>query len=98
MGKRRKFSHPSVVPTRQPTQGSDPEGSVASRQQAPYRSARKLLPGRQRQRQRTNAVETHYTGLGAQPEITVGRLRDRVDRPIQESAAKGPRVMRVLDD
>src|SRR5208337_2040972 len=82
--------------TYQSVKSADPEGSVACRQEGPNRVARKLLPRRQRQRHRPNAVEAHYTGLGAQPEITVRRLGDYVDRPLQESVAIGPCGMRVL--
>ena len=62
----------------------------------PNRGARKLLPRWQRQRHRPNAVKANYTGLRAEPEITVRRLGDCVDRPWQESVATGPCPMRVL--
>src|SRR5208283_103545 len=95
-GKRRICSQLTVLPTHQPVEGANPDGSVACRQEGSHRSARKLLPRPQRQRHGPNAVEANYTGLRAEPEITVRRLGDCVDRPLHESVAIGPCGMRVL--
>src|ERR1700756_66058 len=95
-GKRRIGSQLAVLPTRQPVEGADPDGSVACRQEGSHRSAWKLLPRPQRQRHGPNAVEANYTRLRAEPKITVRRLGDCVYSPLHESVAIGPCGMRVL--
>src|ERR1700758_262301 len=95
-GKRRIGSQLTVLPTRQPVEGANPDGSVACRQEGSHRSAWKLLPSLQRQRHGPNAIEANYTRLRAEPEITVRRLGDRVYRTLHESVAIGPCGMRVL--
>ena len=89
------LSQLTVLPTHQSVEGADPEGSVACRQEGSNLGTGKPW---QRQWHRSNSVEAIHTRLRAQPKITVGRLRDGVDRPIQESVAEGPRDMRVLAD
>ena len=94
--KRRIFSQLTVLPTHQPIEGADPEGPVACRQEGSHRGARKLLPWRKRQRHRPNTVESNDTALRSEPEITVRRLRDCVDRALHEPIAIGPCGMCVL--
>jgi hypothetical protein len=55
-----------------------------------------LLPRRQRQRHRSNAVKADDTGLRGKPEITVRRLRDCVHCALHKSVAVRPRGMCVL--
>src|SRR5271165_6554393 len=79
---RRMLRQLTVLPTHQSVEGADPESSVACRHEGPDLGSPKLLPRRQWQRRRSNSVEAKHTGLSAQPEITVGRLGDCVDRPM----------------
>ena len=62
--------------------GCRSRGFRRGRQEGSDLGSPKLLPRRQGQRHRSNSVEAKQTGLGAQPEITVGRLGDCVDRPM----------------
>jgi hypothetical protein len=49
-------------------------------------------------RNRSNAVEANQAEFGAQPEITVRRLRNCVDEAFEKAVADRPRSVRVLID
>src|SRR5271166_4120372 len=91
----RVLSQLAILPTHQSVEGADPERSVTCRQEGSNLGTGKPS---QRQWHRSNSVEAIDTRLRAEPEITVGQLRDCVDRPTQESIPEGPCGMRELAD
>ena len=88
----------AVLPTGKPFIGGDPKTPIASGENASNIVAREMLTRRRLPRSGPNAIEANQAEFGAKPEITVGRLSNRVDDAFDKAFADRPRGVRVLID
>jgi hypothetical protein len=97
----RKFrvvSELAVLPTYKSLSGTDPKTPIAPGEHASNIRARKVLARGRLPRDAPNAVEAKQAEFRAEPEITVGRLSNRVDDGFEKAVADGPGIVRVLID
>jgi hypothetical protein len=95
-GQFRVVSQLTVLPTYKSFSGADPKTSISPGEHtsdidAGEVLARGWLPG-----DTPNAVESEQAEFGAEPEITVGCLSNRVDDGFEKAVADGPGIVRVL--
>jgi hypothetical protein len=88
------LSQLAVLPTCKAFCGPDPKTLIAGDEQAPNLVTGELLTRWRPPRDASNAVKSKQSELGAEPEITVGRLGNGKDR----SFADRPRIVRILID
>jgi hypothetical protein len=88
----------AILPTGQPLMSANPKSSIARDQQPSNKIAGKMLIPRRLRREGPNAIEAKQAEFRSQPEITVGRLSNRLDRTFGKAFADLPGRMRVLVD
>jgi len=88
----------AVLPACQPSEGADPKRAIAGDQQLVDFAAGELLAARRRPLGAANAIEAAQAEFGAEPEIAVGRLRDRINGAFGNAVADLPGVVLVLVD
>ena len=81
----------AVRPVAQSRLRADPEAAIPRREQRGDFVGRQLLARRRRPPHEAHAVEAQQPGLGANPQIAVGPLRDRVRRAAEEPVLYPPR-------
>jgi len=94
----RVLSQLAILPTGQPFVSANPKSSIARDEEFANKAAGKMLIPWRLPRDAPNAIEAKQAEFRAQPEITVGRLRDRLDGAFGKAFADLPRRVRVLTD
>src|SRR5262249_20715543 len=94
----RVHSERSGLPARHAVEGGDPQRPVARGEQRRDVSRRKTPTRRRLPRNRPNAVEAKQAELRAEPDIAVGRLRERGDGSLREAFSDSPGGVDVLAD
>ncbi len=90
------FEGPVVIPQQRGASQPRPQASVRSGRDAEHRWTRPGIRSSGLQQTEAQAVETDKPLLGADPQIAVGRLGDRVHRTAGESPLAAPLVADVL--
>jgi hypothetical protein len=91
-GKLRVVSQLAVLPTCKPFRGANPKTPIARGEQASNIAAGEMLTRRRLPWDAPNAIEAKQAEFRAEPEITVGRLSNRVDDAFEKAVADRPRV------
>jgi hypothetical protein len=86
----------SVSPTCETFLGGNPKSAVAGDKQPQDIHAGESLTGWRLPRDSADAIEAIQARLGAEPQIAVGRLRNRRDRASGKAVANLPRRVCVL--
>jgi len=92
------LSQLAILPTGQPFVSANPKRSIARDEEFANKVAGKMLVPWRLPQDAANAIEAKQAEFRAQPEITVGRLRDRLDGAVGKAFADLPRGVRVLID
>src|SRR5689334_8398527 len=88
----------ATIPACKPFEGANPQTSVTRRKQASNIVGWQVLIWWRLPLSCPDSVEANQTELRAKPEITVGRLGNRVDRTFGKTVANLPGRVRVLAD
>src|SRR4029453_14832915 len=96
--KLRVASQPVVFPACKPSSGPDPKTTVARGTQTPDVAARQIRPVWWQPRDAPHSIEPTQAGIGADPEITTGCLRDGKDDALEEPVSDLPCGVRILAD
>ena len=94
----RIFRQFAVLPTSKPLVCTNPQGAVARNQKGVDPIAGQLRTVRRLPVDGLHSIEAEQAGFRAQPQITIGRLRDCKDGSCRETLANRPRSVRVLVD
>ena len=94
----RVLSQLAVLPTGQPFMRANPKSSIARDEKASNKAAGQMLIPSRLPRNGSNAIEAKQAEIRAQPEITVGGLRNCVDSAFGKAVANLPRRVRILTD
>ena len=95
-GQLRVDRQPAVLPACESLRGANPERSVTPSEQRSNLAGRENpVGGPQR---RADAIEPEQTELSPEPQITIRRLRDGINRAFCEAVGDRPGGMRVLTD
>src|SRR5262245_34228561 len=86
-----------ILPTPKASRRPDPERSVRRTQQGHDTAAGHALV-RRSPALKTNAVEFHQSGISANPDVAVRRLRDRVGRGFEGALLHRPVGVLILSD
>jgi hypothetical protein len=88
----------AIVPTGEAFVRADPKAAVARGQQAADPAARQMLAIGRLPGDAAHSIEAFQAEFSAEPEVAVGRLRDRVNRTSEESLADRPSLVSILMD
>ena len=88
----------AVIPTGKPFIGSDPKPAVSRSQQTSNSPARQTLLIWRLPFDAAHTVESLQAEFGADPQVTIGRLRNGVDRAFEKPLADRPCLVCVLID
>jgi hypothetical protein len=88
----------AVLPTGKPRISANPKTPIARDEQRSNPAVWERLTRGRLPSGGPNAVEPEQAEFRAEPEITVGRLSNRVEGSREKAFADGPRFMRVLID
>ncbi len=80
----------AVLPTCQPLKSADPKSSIARGKQLSNRAAGQILTQRRLPGNGPNTIETNQAETRAQPELTVGCLRNCLDVALGKAVSNLP--------
>jgi len=86
----------AVLPTCQSFIGANPKAPVTRDEQSPNAGTGEMLTRRWRPRDAPNTIEANQAEFFAEPEITIGRLSNRVNDTFKKAVTGRPRSVRVL--
>ena len=96
LAKRDPLEGATAVAQKLPALQTDPQVAIGIGRQAEHRARRKAVGIRLIEKMEIETVEAHQSVLGADPQISIGSLRQRIHGAAGIAAILGPLVANVL--